>query len=81
MITDVDLVNALTEITPAIDDDYGGVSMDAFVMNDFLRLYIVELGGRRLCSIGAAVSQYSGDAMRELRPHDPFRVVGEGNLL
>ena len=38
-----------------------------------------QAGGRRLYA-GAAVAQYSGDAMRQLRPHDPFRVVEEGNL-
>ena len=55
-----------------------GVIVDA--IGDILQLfYFDELGGRRLCA-GAGVAQYSGDAMRQLRPHIPFRDVEEGNL-
>ena len=48
-------------------------------LQDFLQLLIDKLLAEGWIA-GAGVAQYSGDAMRQLRPHIPFRDVEEGNL-
>ena len=48
-------------------------------LDDLVQLLIDKLVAEGWCA-GAGVAQYSGDAMRQLRPHIPFRDVEEGNL-
>ena len=77
MDADVDLVKALIELTTA-NVGYDG-SEDAFIMNDFLQFYVCSRLVAEGCMEGVPVPKCSGNAVLELGPHDPLRVVGEGN--